>query len=162
MQSLHRAPLFFRFCLPILPFEEATFARGGGCVIRRLVLRGRCTLSPLPTGGNDAFSWRSREFGRKVSPVLGPRRGILTAPETFRRSRPRRRFPRYRVVFESSGYRFTEWTAYSGKIVPHRGCTSAKKYEMLFFERIFLCSLDFYFFLFLNKHVVICIVYTWK
>lgn len=144
MQSLHRVPLFFRFCLPI---RRSDIRGGGGCVIRRLVLRGRCTFSPLPTGGNDAFSWRSREFGRKVSPVLGPRRGILTAPETFRRSRPRRRFPRYRVVFESSGYRFTEWTAYSGKIVPHRGCTSAKKYEM-FFERIFLCSLDFLFFFF--------------
>lgn len=67
MQSLHRVPLFFRFCLPI---RRSDIRGGGGCVIRRLVLRGRCTLSPLPTGGNDAFSWRSREFGRKVSPVL--------------------------------------------------------------------------------------------
>lgn len=146
MQSLHRVPLFFRFCLPI---RRSDIRGGGGCVIRRLVLRGRCTLSPLPTGGNDAFSWRSREFGRKVSPVLGPRRGILTAPETFRRSRPRRRFPRYRVVFESSGYRFTEWTAYSGKIVPHQWLYFGEEvWNVLRTDLFMLAWFSFFFFSF--------------
>lgn len=72
--------------------------------------------------------------------LLGPRRAILTAPETFRQSRPRRRFPRYRPPSKAWLSFHGMSSLYRGKIVPHR-CSSKK---MKCSDRILLCSLDFF------------------
>lgn len=138
MQTLRRAPLFF-CCLPISSIRTATFGGGWWLVIRRLVLRGRCTL-PVPTGRNDAFSWRSREFGRKVSPCSARGEQSLRRRKLFASPDLVADFP---VIAPPS----KAWLSfhgmsslYRGKIVPHR-CSSKK---MKCSDRILLCSLDFF------------------
>ena len=117
MQTLHRAPLFFCSCLPISSIRTGGITGGRVVVIRRLVLWGRCTL-PVPTGGNDAFSWRSGEFGRKVSPCSARGEQSLRRRKLFASPQPRRRFPRYRVAFWLSFHGMS--SLYRRKIVPHR------------------------------------------
>lgn len=57
--------------------------------------------SPRSNWWERCFLMALQGIWAKSFTLLGPRRAILTAPETFRQSRPRRRFPRYRAAFES-------------------------------------------------------------
>lgn len=142
MQTLRRAPLFF-CCLPISSIRTATFGEGWWLVIRRLVLRGRCTL-PVPTGGNDAFSWRSREFGRKVSPCSARgeqslrRRKLFASPDLVA-DFPVIAPPSKALVIVSRNEQPISWKDRASPLLIEED------------ERILLCSLDFFPFF---QHVV--------
>lgn len=88
---------YFSAVYRFLPFEQRHSGEGGDTT--------SCTsgalYSPRSNWWERCFLMALQGIWAKSFTLLGPRRAILTAPETFRQSRPRRRFPRYRAAFES-------------------------------------------------------------